>query len=159
MGTWQRKVDYNKPWLKTVNDAIRHHSAHTLGTVIGRGPSSHAGSVRPNLMWKIINVIGHICLDIALRLLMLIVALELYSPFFRYFKRLRVVGIDLEEEKVNIAKELLQTTRLFDHDRVALHTGTFTDPAFWNGLRVQERRHFLNSVQHLYLLQHFVNIL
>lgn len=140
MGTRQRKVDDNEPWVKIVDDAIRYHSAHTLGTVIGRGPSSHAGSVRPNLMWKIVNIIGAHKLRCCATFVDAGCGTGTVLAFFlRYFKRMRVVGIDLEEERVNIARELLRTTRLFDRDRVGLHTGTFADPDFWNGLRLQER--------------------
>eukprot|EP00956_Cyclotella_meneghiniana_P005465 scaffold6963_cov40-Cyclotella_meneghiniana.AAC.1 len=100
MGTRQRKVDDNEPWVKIVDDAIRYHSAHTLGTVIGRGPSSHAGSVRPNLMWKIVNIIGAHKLRCCATFVDAGCGTGTVLAFFlRYFKRKRAVGIDLEEER------------------------------------------------------------
>eukprot|EP00956_Cyclotella_meneghiniana_P022032 scaffold40976_cov60-Cyclotella_meneghiniana.AAC.2 len=124
------RLNTSEHWYNVITSALINLTNHTLQRVRGLGGESHGGAASPRLMWELDCMLD----DAMLNCDVFVDAgcgIGTSSAYYaRQYRQLRVIGIELAEERIQTARELFEAAGMIN--RVEFIVGSFIDDDIWS---------------------------
>lgn len=129
----RQKSDCNAHWYLVLDKAVNgdEFSSHTRGLLTADW-ATHAGATGPGFMYKLDHVLGKPGIGDCDTFVDVGSGIGTVAGYvLKRHRRMMVYGIELEVERVEIAKRLMRRAGLYNDKRLKFITGSFTEQDNW----------------------------
>ena len=127
-----RAININDHWYKVLNQGVtgielRQHTMRAADA----SSASHGGAVGPHLMFEIDKASGGKMGDCDIFVDAGSGIGSVLGYVVKQYYRMPIFGLELEQVRVRTTIDLLKEARVYEDDRISIHTCNITDTQSW----------------------------